>query len=46
MRVLHQQSALIKAAYWCPLVSTVTIIVLRAERLGASLGEYKVINRF
>ena len=46
MRVLHQQSALIKAAYWRPLVSTVTIIMLRAERPGASLGEYKVINRF
>ena len=46
MRFLHQQDVLISAADWWPPVSTATIIVLRAERPGASLGEYKVINRF
>ena len=46
MRFLHQQDVLIRAVDWWPLVSTVTIIMLRAERPGASLGEYKVINRF
>ena len=46
MRFLHQQDVLIRAADWWPPVSTVTIIVLRAERPGASLGEYKGINHF
>ena len=46
MRFLHRQNALIRAADYWPLVSVVTIIVLRPERLRASLGEYKLINRF
>ena len=46
MPIVHQQDALINAAYWWPVVSMVTIIVLRVERPSVAFYGYTSINRF